>query len=90
MQQLKLIQRNFSIKLKSVKEVIVSEIKHIIDALGRGQKGGDAKGAHLVQILTYLQSKRRDQKMWRSSALTRRRGLLFGRLYSFVERWCLQ
>ena len=31
MQQLKSIQRNFLIKLKSLKEIIVSEIKHIID-----------------------------------------------------------
>jgi hypothetical protein len=80
MQQLKLIQRNFSIKLKSVKEVIVSEIKHIIDALGRGQKDGDAKGTHLVQILTYLQSKRREQKNVAFFCTYEAQGLMFGRL----------
>jgi hypothetical protein len=36
----------------------VSEIKHVIDALGRGQKDGDVKGIHLGQILTYLQGKK--------------------------------
>ena len=64
-----------------------AEIKHVIDTLGRGQKDGDVKGTHFGQILTYLQSKK-EPKNVALSALTRMQGLAFGRLYSFVKRWC--
>lgn len=33
----------------------MSEVKNIMDALGRGEMEGNVKGSHLAQILTYLQ-----------------------------------
>lgn len=40
----------------------MSEVKEIMDVLGRGQKDGEVKSTHLGQILTYLQITKKEPK----------------------------